>query len=1134
VKKLLFGAAGLVVILVASALIVPSFINWNEYKGEITAEVEKRTGRTLVIDGDIGLTLLPAPAVVATDLRLGNMAGGHAEDMVRLRSLAVNVALGPLLRGRVQVQKVRLVDPVVNLEVLADGRNNWTFAEPPKSNIDKTVTSGKTAPSRSDRGFDGGGQSDAGAGPPLSVQLDSLEIENAVVSYRDDTAGWVERIEDLTATVAADSLRGPFEAEGELSARGLHTGFKVALGRIGERNASLPVSVVLTSEAGKTRLELRGTASDLSASPAFSGSLKLETGNLAELMAAVSGGPPGGLSLSMDLAGEITASETQVDVNDVSLHLGKTGATGKISARLEGKPAISAQLAIAHLDVDSWLEAALDPGTAAGSGTADTPSEDADRSRSPESVPDDEVMRLPAGLNVLLALSAEAITYRAGVIRDARVNAELAGGEITISQISGDLPGATEVAAFGFVTLPGGAPRFDGEIDIKAGDVRGLLGWLGVDTGNIPPGRVRTIDLKSKFAATPGAVRLEDMNLEFDASRVTGRIAAAIAERPAVDADLVIDRIDVDPYLPAPGAALEANGNRPVAGDQPTKSASGGGENRGLEALTAFDARLKARVGRLTYRGTPFETVVVDAALRDGVVDVSTASVGNVAGASGRLAGVIEPLARKPGTKKLGFEFDVPNLDRLLRAFGLPRPDPVSTVGPFALSGTTDGPFLAPTVNFTLHAAGGETKLSGKLDAFPNPAFSGRIKLVHVNLVPLLGSLGINYRPAGRIGALDLAGRLDADSTQIQLSEINGAIGDTNLQGSVHATMAGGRPHVAADLKTGHLVIAPYLPADRRAEVAPRLIPASWGGARAPRHRGKLEIHMAADAPHRRWSRAPVDLSVLQTLDGDLKLKSDALIYDRVVLDDVSAVAKLAGGVLTAEPLGGLLFRGPFQAKLRLDANGTPQVNGTLMVKNASLARATRDAKGRAVATGQMAFDAKVASRGISTADLVARLDGSGSVRMSNVEVGKGAAGGSTASLINLLQQLNGIGAGLGVSGSRAEVTATYRITNGMIRSDDIALNSGLGDGGAQGVIDLPRWHMDVGGKIRLTGNILTGLMIETKGSPIIPFRIRGPVDDPSVNVDANALKIRRLVIPDPKDLDVKKGLKELRKLFGK
>jgi hypothetical protein len=65
-------------------------------------------------------------------------------------------------------------------------------------------------------------------------------------------------------------------------------------------------------------------------------------------------------------------------------------------------------------------------------------------------------------------------------------------------------------------------------------------------------------------------------------------------------------------------------------------------------------------------------------------------------------------------------------------------------------------------------------------------------------------------------------------------------------------------------------------------------------------------------------------------------------------------------------------------------------------------------------------------------------------------------------------------------------------------------------------------------------------LVIETTGPPVVPFRIRGPVDDPAVSVNATALKIRRVVIPDPrdlkdlKDLDIEKGVNELRKLFGR
>ena len=260
-KKLFIGIGGLIVLLVAAALIVPSFIDWNDYKGEIIAEVEKRTGRTLAIDGDIGLTLLPAPAVVAKDLRLGNVDGAETEDMVDLRELEVRVALVPLLQGRVQVEKVRLLDPVVELETLADGRNNWEFSPPPERDPTAAPAPRVSAVGEKQSAADSGDS-------PVSVQFDSLEIVNGVVVYRDGATGTVERIEGLTATVAAGSLRGPFEGDGHLTARGFQTGFKAAVGEI-DGDGPVAVNLVLTPKAGKARFELRGKVGDLSASPTF-------------------------------------------------------------------------------------------------------------------------------------------------------------------------------------------------------------------------------------------------------------------------------------------------------------------------------------------------------------------------------------------------------------------------------------------------------------------------------------------------------------------------------------------------------------------------------------------------------------------------------------------------------------------------------------------------------------------------------------------------------------------------------------------------------------------------------------------------------------------------------------------------
>ena len=87
VRFLLSAVIGLVVVLVAAVLVVPSFIDWNQYKDEIARRAELLTGRELVIGGNVEIALLPAPALVARDVRLANIEGGTAADMVRIAFL---------------------------------------------------------------------------------------------------------------------------------------------------------------------------------------------------------------------------------------------------------------------------------------------------------------------------------------------------------------------------------------------------------------------------------------------------------------------------------------------------------------------------------------------------------------------------------------------------------------------------------------------------------------------------------------------------------------------------------------------------------------------------------------------------------------------------------------------------------------------------------------------------------------------------------------------------------------------------------------------------------------------------------------------------------------------------------------
>ena len=127
-KKILIGLGAVVLLLVAAVLVGPRFVDWNTYKPRVIEAVRNATGRELAIDGDISVRLLPTPTLSVAGVRLANLQGASTPDMARLKSLDISVALMPLISGNVQVTKVTLVDPEVELERLADGRVNWIFA----------------------------------------------------------------------------------------------------------------------------------------------------------------------------------------------------------------------------------------------------------------------------------------------------------------------------------------------------------------------------------------------------------------------------------------------------------------------------------------------------------------------------------------------------------------------------------------------------------------------------------------------------------------------------------------------------------------------------------------------------------------------------------------------------------------------------------------------------------------------------------------------------------------------------------------------------------------------------------------------------------------------------------------------
>jgi len=124
-RILVYLVGALALLIIVAAVVVPMVIDPNDYKDEIAAAVEAKTGRNLTIEGDIGLSVFPWLAVEIGPTRLSNAPGFSARPFAAVKQVSVRIKLLPLLHKQVEMGTVVLDGLQLSLETRADGKTNW-------------------------------------------------------------------------------------------------------------------------------------------------------------------------------------------------------------------------------------------------------------------------------------------------------------------------------------------------------------------------------------------------------------------------------------------------------------------------------------------------------------------------------------------------------------------------------------------------------------------------------------------------------------------------------------------------------------------------------------------------------------------------------------------------------------------------------------------------------------------------------------------------------------------------------------------------------------------------------------------------------------------------------------------------
>lgn len=112
-------------------LVIPQFIPSDFYRGRIIDAVKKATGRDLVIDGKITLSLLPRPQININKAKLASIDGAQMPWLCEVEKLTATLAVSQLLTGNIIVSCLELTAPEINLETLANNISNWEFSPSP-------------------------------------------------------------------------------------------------------------------------------------------------------------------------------------------------------------------------------------------------------------------------------------------------------------------------------------------------------------------------------------------------------------------------------------------------------------------------------------------------------------------------------------------------------------------------------------------------------------------------------------------------------------------------------------------------------------------------------------------------------------------------------------------------------------------------------------------------------------------------------------------------------------------------------------------------------------------------------------------------------------------------------------------
>ncbi len=318
---------------------------------EIVAAVKAGTGRDLAIGGAPSITLFPLGAAMG-QASLASPPGMDGGPLIAIERVEAGVAFWPLLRGEIEVERLVLHKPVLELRTDKQGHKNWTFGAAAPRAIQ--FAEARTPGARRDVEIAAAAEAEPPprASPPRWLKVGAIRVEDGVIRWIDERKGLTREISAIAADIEAPGLDGPALAKGRAAWSGEPFEFDGRIERLSGALGGEPPNVSLAIKGEPVEANYRGVFALAAADPSLRGEISAKGASVRRLAAWLGTDSPFGSGQGpFAFAGEIETSPSGWKLENAKFDMDGVAAAGSLAVDTGGKrPFWRGKLTLAELD----------------------------------------------------------------------------------------------------------------------------------------------------------------------------------------------------------------------------------------------------------------------------------------------------------------------------------------------------------------------------------------------------------------------------------------------------------------------------------------------------------------------------------------------------------------------------------------------------------------------------------------------------------------------------------------------------------------------------------------------------------------------------------------------------------------